>query len=46
MLHKTSTYVKSYDCKTKWIYSSIEDKELLKKHDDIWNKVTHSIKNI
>ena len=30
MLCKTKTYLKSYDGKPKWMYFSIEDKELLK----------------
>ena len=29
-LPKTSTYVKSYDSKTKWVYFSIEEDKLLK----------------
>ena len=36
MLLKTSAYVKNYDHKTKWMFFLIED--------DIWNKVSHSIK--
>ena len=36
MLLKTSAYVKNYDHKTKWMFFCIED--------DIWNKVSHTIK--
>ena len=36
MVLKTSAYVKNYDHKTKWMFFFIED--------DIWNKVSHSIK--
>ena len=37
-------YVKSYDGETKWRYFLIEDDELLKKDNDISNKVSGSIK--
>ena len=43
MLPKTNGYVRSYDGKTKWMYFSIEDDELLKKYD-IWNKASNNIK--
>ena len=45
MLPKTSTYVKIYDEQTKLMYSLIEDDELLKKYDTIWDKVSADIKN-
>ena len=32
-LAKTSTYTKSYDGQTKWMYFLIEDDDLLQKHD-------------
>ena len=32
-LPKTSTYTKSYDGQTKWMYFLIEDDDLLQKHD-------------
>ena len=44
MLPKTSTYVKGYDGKTKWMYFLIEDDDLLKKHNTIWDKVSADIK--
>ena len=44
MLPKTSTYVKSYDGKTKWMYFLIENDDLLKKYNTIWDKVSADIK--
>ena len=44
MLPKTSTYVKGYDGKTKWMYFLIEDDDLLKKYNTIWDKVSADIK--
>ena len=44
MLPKTSAYVKSYEDKIKWICFSIEDDELLKKYNVIWNNVTNNMK--
>ena len=44
MLPKTSAYVKRYDGQTKWMYLFIEDDDLLKKYDTIWNKVSADIK--
>ena len=38
MLPKTSTYVKSYNVKTKWMYFTNEDDKVLKRYDDIWIK--------
>ena len=35
MLPKTSTYVKSYDGQTKWMYFLIEDDDLLEKYLEI-----------
>ena len=35
MLPKASTYVKSYDEQSKWMYFLIEDVELLKKYNTI-----------
>ena len=35
MLPKTSTYVKSYDGQTKWMYFFIEDDDILKKYNTI-----------
>ena len=42
MLPKTSTYVKSYDEQTKWMYFLIEDDDLLEKYSNIWDKVSAS----
>ena len=42
MLPKTSLYVKSYDGKTKCMYFLINND--LSKKNDIWNKVSNSIK--
>ena len=44
MLPKTSAYVKSYDGQTKWMYFLIEDNDLLKKYNAIWDKVSADIK--
>ena len=44
MLPKTSTYVKGYDGKTKWMYFLIENDDLLKKYNTIWDKVSADIK--
>ena len=35
MLPKTSMYVKSYDCQTKWMNFLIEDDDLLQKYNTI-----------
>ena len=40
----TSPYVKCYDGQAKWVYFSIEDDDLLEKHNTIWDKVTADIK--
>ena len=44
MLPKTSAYVKGYDGETKSMYFSIEDGDLLNEYNNIWNKVSNSIK--
>ena len=44
MLPKISTYVKSYDGQTKWIYFWIENDDLLKKYNTSWDKVSADIK--
>ena len=44
MLPKTSTYVKSYDGQTKWMFFLIEDDDLLEKHNTIWDKISDDIK--
>ena len=44
MLPKTSFYVKSYEVQTKQMYFLIEDDDLLKKYNTIWDKVTADIK--
>ena len=45
MLPKTSTYVRSYDRQTKWIYFLIENDDLLEKYSTVWDKVSTDIKN-
>ena len=44
MLPKTSSYVKSYDRQTKWMYFLAEDDDLLEKYITIWNKACVSVK--
>ena len=44
MLPKRSTYVKNYDGETKWMNFFIKDNDLLKRYNDIWKKVSYSIK--
>ena len=44
MLPKTSAYVKVCDGKTRLMYFSIEDGDLLNEYNNIWNKVSNSIK--
>ena len=48
MLPKSSTYVKSCDGQTKWMYFLIEDDDLLNNIIDllniVWNKISASIK--
>ena len=44
MLLKTSSYVKSYDEQTKWMYFLIEDDDLLEKFNTILDKVGTDIK--
>ena len=44
IIPKTSTYVKSYDGQTKWMYFLIKDDDLLKKYKTIWDKVSADIK--
>ena len=39
MLPKTSAYVKSYDGQTKWMYFLIEDGDLLKIYNTLWDTV-------
>ena len=46
MLPKTSTYVKSCDGQTKWMYFLIENDELLEKYNTIWDKFSADIKKI
>ena len=44
MFPEASAYIKSYDGETKWVYFFIEDGDLLKKYDTIWDKVSADIK--
>ena len=46
MLPKTSTYVKSYDGQTKWIYFLVEDDDLLRKYNTILNKASPDVKKV
>ena len=44
---KMKAYVKSYHGETKWIFFWLKMmKYLKKKHNDVWNKVSNSIKKI
>ena len=43
MLPKTRAYVKSHDGQTKWINLFIENDDLLKEYNTIWNKVSADI---
>ena len=45
MLPKTSVYLESYNGQTKLIYFLIEDDELLKKYNTIWDKINADIKS-
>ena len=44
ILPQTSACVKRYDDETKWMYFLIEDEELLKKYNEIYDKVTNQQK--
>ena len=44
MLPKTSTYIKSYDGQTKWMYFSNKNDDLLEKYNTIWDKVSAGVK--
>ena len=44
MLPKTSAYVKCYHGQTKWMYSLIQDDDVLVKYNTIWDKVSADIK--
>ena len=44
IIPKTSAYVKSFDGQTNWMYVLIEDDDLLKKYNTIWDKVRADIK--
>ena len=44
ILSKTNAYIKGYDGETKWMYFPIENENLLKKYNDIWNEVSNIIK--
>ena len=43
MLLKTSTHVKHFDGRTKWMYSLIKDDGLLGKYNTMWDKVSADI---
>ena len=44
ILPKSSAYVRSYDGQTKWMYFLIEDDDLLRKYNTIWDKVSTDMK--
>ena len=44
ILPKTSSYIKCYDGETKQMYFFNENGKLLETYNDIWNKVSNSIK--
>ena len=44
MLPKTSTFVKSYDRETNWMYFLIEDDDFLEKYNTILYKVSLILK--
>ena len=44
MLKKISAYVKRRNSETNWMYFLIENDDLLKKYDNIWNNIKNSIK--
>ena len=44
MLPKTNAYVKIYDGQTKWMYFLVEDDDLLKECNTIWEKISADIK--
>ena len=43
MLLETTAYIGSCDGQTKWMYFLIEDNDLLKKYNTIWDKVSVNI---
>ena len=43
MLLETTTYIGSCDGQTKWMHFLIEDNDLLKKYNTIWDKVSGNI---
>ena len=44
MLPRANDYVKNCDGLTKWMYFLIEDDDLLKKYNTIWDKVCPDIR--
>ena len=44
ILPKTTTYVKSYDGQTKWVYFLNGKDDLLEKYNSFWDKVSSDIK--
>ena len=44
ILLKRSPYVRNYDGQTKWMYFLIEDDDLLKKYNTIWDEVSADMK--
>ena len=44
MLPKTNAYVRIYDGQTKWMYFLVEDNDVLKECNTIWEKISADIK--
>ena len=44
MFPKTSVYIKRYDGETKWTYFLFDDDEFSEKYNNIWNKVSNSVR--
>ena len=44
MLPKTNAYVRIYDGQTKWMYFLVEDDDVLKECNTIWEKISADIK--
>ena len=44
MLPDTNAYLKGTDVQTKWMYFLIEEDDLLKKYNNIWDKATTDVK--
>ena len=45
-LHQMNGYVKYFDSNNKYMKLLVHDKELLKKYNAIWDKISNLLKNI